>query len=604
MKYSLPLSLLLLAACNSNAPSMDTHLEALKDPALAASPWVEDYAGDIENELLASLAGLWWEHTLELFPIDATYTGDPRYHGRLHDLSPEAEAAHLAAAEEYLELSAAIEPTTLSSSERITLELLQERWSVDLALAASGVEFNSWAVSSLDGPQNMFLTIAADQPVATRVQRAQYIQRWSAMAGTLDQRVVNLKRGLAEGRVASHNGVLEVIAQLDEILETPIAESPLVAPAREANKELGRNIEAITRDQVYPAFKRYRDFLRDEVLPKARPNAKPGVMHVAGGDAYYRAQIRNHTSLDLSPQQIHDIGLQEIDRIRREMSVLGERVFGTPDVAEIQERMRTDPALHFETAEQIVKVAEDTLARAEAAAPDSFGILPKAPCVVVPVPAHEAPTSTIAYYRGPAADGSRPGRYYVNTYEPTTRTRYEAEVLALHEAVPGHHSQIAIAMELSELPIVRRHFSSTAYVEGWALYTERLGDEMGLYTDDVDRLGVLSFDAWRACRLVVDTGIHALGWSRDEAIDFMVENTLLARNNVENEIDRYIAWPGQALAYKLGQLEILQLRSEAKAALGDEFRLSDFHDRVLENGAVTLVVLRRVIEEWITKSQG
>jgi uncharacterized protein (DUF885 family) len=250
------------------------------------------------------------------------------------------------------------------------------------------------------------------------------------------------------------------------------------------------------------------------------------------------------------------------------------------------------------------KKAEETLARATAAVPSVFGIRPKAACEVVPIPDIEAPFSTIAYYRQPAADGSRPGRYCVNVYAPTTRTRYEAEVLAFHESVPGHHLQIAISQELRGLPLVRRHGGSTAFVEGWALYSERLCDELGLYSGDVDRLGMLSFDAWRASRLVVDTGIHAMGWTRRQAIDYMTANTLLAENNIENEVDRYIATPGQALAYKVGQREILALRAKAKEALGDRFDPKEFHDRVLENGAVTLAVLREEIDRWLERKTG
>jgi uncharacterized protein (DUF885 family) len=221
--------------------------------------------------------------------------------------------------------------------------------------------------------------------------------------------------------------------------------------------------------------------------------------------------------------------------------------------------------------------------------------------VVKEIPSYEAPFTTIAYYRQPATDGSRPGTYFINTYAPTTRPKYDAEVLAYHEGIPGHHLQIAIAQELTGVPEFRKHQGATAFVEGWALYTERLSDEMGLYTGDLDRLGVLSFDAWRASRLVVDTGVHAFGWTRQQAIDYMLENTLLAENNVVNEVDRYVSWPGQALAYKLGQREILRLRDQAKEVLGPSFDIRAFHDRVLENGAVSLAVLGTVIEEWLAE---
>jgi uncharacterized protein (DUF885 family) len=280
------------------------------------------------------------------------------------------------------------------------------------------------------------------------------------------------------------------------------------------------------------------------------------------------------------------------------MEALGAKVLGTSDLKEIHQRLRSDPKLHFQTGDEVKAKAAEALARAKAAIPKWFGILPKADCEVVPMGEHEQKNSTIAYYRQPATDGSRPGRYYINTYAPETRPRYEAEALAWHEAIPGHHLQLAIAQELKGLPEFRKHTGVTAFVEGWGLYTERLGDEMGLYSSDLDRIGILSFDGWRACRLVVDTGMHAKGWSRQQAIDYMIDNTALAQNNIVNEVDRYIAWPGQALAYKLGQLEILRLREEAKKKLGARFDIRKFHDAVLENGAVALEPLRHSVEAY------
>jgi uncharacterized protein (DUF885 family) len=266
-------------------------------------------------------------------------------------------------------------------------------------------------------------------------------------------------------------------------------------------------------------------------------------------------------------------------------------VLGTADLAAIHDRLRSDPALHFATRQEVFDTAVVSLARAREAMPAWFGILPRADCVVTLMGEHEEQHSTIAYYREPATDGSRPGQYFINTWMPQTRPRYEAEALAYHEAIPGHHLQIAIAQELDGLPAFRRHLGPTAYVEGWGLYTERLCDEIGLYSGDLDRIGVLSYDGWRACRLVVDTGMHALGWTRREAIEFMLAHSALAENNIVNEVDRYIVWPGQALAYKLGQLEILRLREEAREALGPAFDIRRFHDAVLGQGAVGLQAL-------------
>jgi uncharacterized protein (DUF885 family) len=266
-------------------------------------------------------------------------------------------------------------------------------------------------------------------------------------------------------------------------------------------------------------------------------------------------------------------------------------VLGARTLADVQGALRDDPALHFEAADQLEAVASGSLARAEAAIPRWFGRLPQARCEVTRMLPHEEKHSTIAYYREPTVDGSRPGQYYVNTWQPETRPRYEAEALAFHEAVPGHHLQIAISQELDGLPAFRRHASATAYVEGWGLYAERLADEMGLYSGDVDRLGMLSFDAWRACRLVVDTGMHVMGWSRDRAIRFMVEHSALAPNNIQNEVERYLGRPGQALAYKIGQLEILRMRADAQQRLGPAFDVRRFHDAVLAHGPLPLSTL-------------
>ena len=289
-------------------------------------------------------------------------------------------------------------------------------------------------------------------------------------------------------------------------------------------------------------------------------------------------------------------GLEEIRRIDAEFVELGARLLGTDGLQPTLKALREDPALYFTTRDEVADVARASLERANAAVGDWFGLLPKTPCEVVVMPAHEEKHSTIAYYREPAGDGSRPGQFYINTYAPETRPRYEAETLAFHESVPGHHLQIALAQELEHLPDFRRFWGSTAYIEGWGLYTERLSEEMGLLTSELARFGVLSFDAWRASRLVVDTGIHALGWTRQAAIDYLAAHTALGLNNVANEVDRYIAYPGQALAYKVGQLELLRLRAEARARQGDRFDIRRFHDAVLGEGALPLPVLRQVVE--------
>ncbi|HEY5698319.1 MAG TPA: DUF885 domain-containing protein, partial [Acidimicrobiales bacterium] len=328
---------------------------------------------------------------------------------------------------------------------------------------------------------------------------------------------------------------------------------------------------------------------------------RPGLCHLDGGDEIYAALVRLHTTTDLSPQELHDIGMEEItERLPGEYAEIGGRAFGLPDTEAVFDRLRSDPALRYATGDEIMADAADALGRAKAAMGDWFGRLPESDCAIVPVPEYLAADAPAAYYFPPAGDGSRPGTYYVNTHNPGDKSRTEAESIGYHEAIPGHHLQLAIAAELTDLPAFQRFgFGNTAYVEGWALYTERLADEMGLYSGDLDRLGMLSADAWRAGRLVVDTGLHALGWTRRQAIDFLLEHTPLDEGEVTVEIDRYIGMPGQALAYKAGQREFFRLRAAARDQLGDRFDIKGFHDAVLAHGAVTLPILGDLVDEWV-----
>jgi uncharacterized protein (DUF885 family) len=341
-------------------------------------------------------------------------------------------------------------------------------------------------------------------------------------------------------------------------------------------------------------------------MPRARGADKVGVGHLPQGQACYRARIADHTGLPLTAAELHKLGQAEIRRINREMTELGGKLFGKAGrkLPSLVARLRTDRALYFDSAEEIVSAAEAALAAAKARMPEFFGRLPRADCVVTRIPDYEAPFTTVAYYRAPHFDGTKPGEYFVNIYKPEVRPRFEMQVLTFHESIPGHHLQIAIGQEQPALPAFRRFLGSTAFVEGWGLYTERLADEMKLYTGDLDRMGMLSYDAWRASRLVVDTGIHAMGWTREQAEAFMRQHTALTEENIVNEVDRYIGWPGQAVAYKVGQLEILRLRAEAQKTLGPKFDLRAFHDRVLENGAVTLPVLADAIRAWTDEVAG
>ena len=579
-------------------------------------------AAAIAKSALATLAAEAWESHMAAHPVWATALGDRRFDDRLRDNEPGALARDEARLGGFLERAAAIERDVLSPADRVTHAALIDFLRSEHDLAVSGMD--AWSVDPLDGPQVTFLNVPSFQPIRTAAEADALLARWQAIGPWIDRLTGTTRDALARGIGAPHALVRSVVAELDDLLARPTEEWPLVDPAREDDTPdapdtpaapdapdapdawaTGRRaawaeqVRRAVADGIRPAFERYRAFLVEELAPVARDDDRPGLSHVPGGSDAYGRLIRAHTTLDLAPDVIHRIGLEETERIDEEFRELGGRLLGTSDRAEVLERLRSDPALHFATPAEVFDVAEASLARANAAIPDWFGRLPTTPCVVVEMAAHEAKHSTIAYYREPAADGSRPGSYYINPTEPATRPRYEAETLAFHEAVPGHHLQIALSQELAGIPAFRRFHGPTAFVEGWGLYSERLAVEMGLLSGDMDRFGVASFDAWRACRLVVDTGLHALGWSRDRAIRFMFEHTALAENNVTNEVDRYLAMPGQALAYKLGQREFLRLRDEARAALGGRFDIRAFHDAALGEGAVGLSTLGGIVEAWV-----
>ncbi len=561
------------------------------------------------SDALARLAEEYWQAHLTADPIEATLLGVPGFDDRMPDESPEARAAERASLQQLrARLDAEVPETPTIDADRITRALLAEQLGSDLAVIDCQME--EWSVDPRDGPQIAYLDLAGLQSVRTPAAGRALVARWRAMPHALDQRTANLYRGLAAGRVSARSEVERVARQLDELLAKPDAQWPLaeppsrVAPETWSAPELDQFRVDLLRtiaDGIRPAFGRYRTVIRDRILPRARGDAAVGIGNVPGGAACYQALARVHTSLVIDPAVVHQLGLDELRRIRGEMQALGPAAVGRSDFAEIQRRLRGEPrdeAMFFATREEIEATARGALGRATTAMPQFLERIPRTPCVVKRIESHEEKDAPIAYYRQPAIDGSRPGTYYVNTHDPGSRPRFESESLAFHEAVPGHHVQIALAQEMTGVPEFRKHLGVTAFVEGWALYAERLADELGLYSSPLTRMGRLNLEAWRAARLVVDTGIHALGWSRSQVVRFLTENTAIAANNIENEVDRYIGWPGQALAYKLGEIEILKLRSEARRRMGAAFDLGRFHDVVLRNGAVSLAVLRAEVTRW------
>jgi uncharacterized protein (DUF885 family) len=589
-------------------------------PPAGPSPLAADAVAGVIDPALRAVLAEHWEHLMRWSPTWATTLGDHRFDDRLAPRDAAAIEAGRGERAALLASLAAIDAAGLDERDAVTHALLHERLAAELALDAC--KLHEWTVDS--GGASLFGELAyltESHTVRAPADAANLAARMRQGGALVDATIENLERGLRGGLAASAEKVRRAIEQLDAELVAPperwamarpawaeaaagvaeAAPAPAAAddawPAGERARHHAALCDAVAA-HVAPAIVRYRDFLRDRVLPAAR-REREGLAGLPGGEAAYRATIRYYVGLPMEPAELHALGRAEIARTDAELAELGGRVLGAPDLAATLARLRGDPALYFRTREEILDAAQRALDRAKAAQARYFAVLPRTDCVMREIPAYEAPYSTIAYYRQPHYDGSKPGEYFVNTFRPEARPRFELEALTWHESIPGHHLQIALAQELGALPAFRKLDGSTAYVEGWALYTERLAEEMGLYTADLDRIGRVSYDAWRASRLVVDTGLHALGWSRAAAEAFMREHTALAEVNISNEVDRYIGWPGQALAYKVGQLEILRLRAEAEAALGPAFDLPAFHAAVLGAGAVTLPVLGARVRAWI-----
>jgi uncharacterized protein (DUF885 family) len=557
------------------------------------------------NHDVRALAEEFWEALLEASPSFATFVGDHRYDDRIEDVTAEAEQRQRTQWADLKGRLEAIDAADLSPADRVIRGLLLGE-----------------TTDAIDGIDQGLVELRSDQMTGVHVDLLQtngvlsvgepdhahrIVDRFRQIPALLDAACDRFVAGAAAGRTPARVCIDRSLNVVDGYLETPLADDVFAnfaynAPSPWAGEDAWRDeLRTVVEEEIRPAFAAYRARLADELLPVARPDDRAGLSWIPGGDAIYASLVRHHTTLELSPAEIHQFGLDEVEvRLPADYAEVGGRLFGTGDLAVIFERLRNDPALRYDTADEIMDDARRGLALATEAMPAWFGTLPQSPCAIEEVPAYLAADSPAAYYFPPAGDGSRPGTYFVNTHEPAQKNRYEAASVAYHEAIPGHHLQIAIANELTDVPQFQRFsLSNTAYVEGWGLYSERLADEMGLYVSDLDLIGMLAADSWRACRLVVDTGLHAMGWSRQQAIDYMAENTPVSVEEVTVEIDRYIGMPGQALAYKVGQREIFRLREQAREQLGERFDIKGFHDTVLGSGAVTLPILGDLVGAWV-----
>ncbi len=548
---------------------------------------------------VTALADRYVEAYFQAFPDEATVAGVAEAdHDRLPDISPEARAEWEAIEDEILAGLEAINPAALpaGSAAAITHGFLGEV--LRNARGFRTCRTDLWNVSpTWTGWPSRMGGLVDLQPLSSDEEREAAFRRFSELPRYLDQEIANLRDGLAQGYSAPRGNVEAVIRQVEALARQPLEASPFLTLAADGSPEFRARVETLETDELRPAFERYIAFLRDEYLSAARSDI--AVAMNPNGEACYRAAIRFHATVEVDPAEVHRIGLEQMELIRGEMQAIARNSFGTENVDELLELLRTDPNYLVGGRDQMVAIAEASVQRARAAIPEWFGLLPTAQVVVQPVPAFAEEGAPFAYYNAPAEDGSRPGIYYINLRGADQAPRAGVESTAFHEADPGHHTQIAIAQERTELHPVGRYVFLSGFGEGWALYAERLSDEMGLFTSDVDRMGLLSNEALRAARLVVDAGMHALGWTRDEAIEYMLQNTAESRGNVTAEVDRYIAVPGQATSYMLGSLEIMRLREMARERLGDAFDIREFHDRVLEDGSVPLMMLRAKIERWV-----
>ncbi len=556
------------------------------------------------NEELAVLSAEFFrvQHTGD--PFNATQLGVIGFDALVPDPSRDGSAATIALIADIETRLAAIDVDTLNGPDRINAAVLTRlAWG-----ARADLEHCLWETSAsadaYSSPQAMMFMSVPTASVVDESAAENYLTRLTALPTFLDAIADRYRLAAAEGRLPTRVGVGQAIDQLTGHLALDLEHDTLLGPLRSGGtrfEPFRTRAGTVLEEFVRPALLRLLGCLQEELLPVARGDDRVGIRFVPGGEEGYRAAIRRHTTTDLSAQEIHQIGLDCIADLRQEWVELGARVLGTTALPEIFDRLRTDPSLRFSERAQIVETVAGALHRAEAARGRWFPPFDIADCVIEEINPIEAGNAALAYYRPPAGDGSRPGAHCVLTDQPQERFVYEYEALAFHESTPGHHLQIASAQTLTDLPDFRRFLDAEVcgYVEGWGLYSERLADEMGLYTSDLSRLGMLSFDALRACRLVVDTGMHHFGWSRAQAVQYMWDNTATTAANVRNEIDRYISWPGQALAYMIGRRQITRLRGIAQERLGGAFDIRSFHGAVLGNGAVPLDVLEQIVLEWI-----
>ena len=564
------------------------------------------YGQAINDPALKSLVDEIWEHDMQENPLQATSVGDHRFNDRLGSVSEADAARRNQANEAFVARISEVMESSLSENDAlnasILLRLLKQR------LDSYRFEQFYTPITNRGGFHVEFPELPKNMPLNNVPDYKNYISRLKLFGEYADQHIQLLSAGMAKGYSLPSvvlDGYEETITSnivddpKDSLLFGPFREFPENIEKEERERLTNLGITAI-RESVVPGYRAFHTFMAKKYIPNARDNIAASAL--PNGREFYRQCVRRYTTLDILPEEVHAIGKREVARIRDEMKGIRRKVEFEGELEDFFQFLRTDDQFYANTPDELLKETAFVLKKMDGMLPRLFKTLPRTPYGIRVIPDYIAPKTTTAYYMPPRGDGSEAGYYYVNTFNLKGRPLYGVEALSLHEAVPGHHLQIALQQELGELPKFRRFGGFTAYIEGWALYAERLGLEVGFYEDPYSDFGRLTYEMWRACRLVVDTGMHYLGWSRQRAIEFMEQNTALSKHNIRAEVDRYISWPGQALGYKIGELKIRELRKLAEDQMGDKFDLREFHDVVLLSGAVPLDILENRVKAWIDEN--
>lgn len=561
------------------------------------------FAQPTPDESFLELVDRIWEHDLQEYPLFATRVGEHQYNDRLPTVSLANSKRRNEARVGFLAEIESIGREGLSPDQQINYDILRRLIRDEITEHEFGDQL--MPINQRNGFHLNFPELPDDVPLDSLQDYENYISRLRAFAKYTDGHIELMREGMASNRVQPAVAMQGWEESIDahivddpqkSLLYKPFQKFPIGVPASEHERLRAEGTEAIT-SIVVPTYERFRKFMETEYVPQLRDSV--GISAVSGGREFYRHRVRKYTTLDVTPEEVHQTGLSEVARIRGEMDEIIKRVEFEGDFAAFTKYLREDPKFYAETKKELLKEVSYVLKKMDGQLPKLFGHLPRVSYGLKEVPDYIAPRTTSAYYQRPAGDGTRAGFFFMNTYNLKSRPLYMIEALSLHEAVPGHHLQIALQQEMDDLPNFRRFEGFTVFVEGWALYAERLGREAGFYEDPYSDFGRLTMEIWRACRLVVDTGIHYYGWSREKAIDYLSDNSAMSRHNIEAEVDRYITWPGQALAYKTGEMKIRQIREQAEDALGDDFDIRAFHDVVLGSGSVPLGILEANVTSWV-----